>query len=115
MAMTEFVQETWEKLGKRIRPLRRTVFVRTLPFEDKIGSLYLPPKLTGFYGELPHLRLIEAVVLSVGPDAAKRGITVGMKVVFKRLHFAMYATFSDLDRVGWLDVNEIVGTPAEES
>jgi hypothetical protein len=101
------VEKTWEEVGYRVRPLRWMVFVRTDPIPQKVGSIYLPFKLQTFYGELPHLQVVTATVLSVGPKAL--GLQPGDRVAFARLHFARWLDMADGTKVGWIDANQIAG------
>jgi hypothetical protein len=91
------------------------VFARTLPLEQKIGSIYLPPKLTSFHGELPHQRTIRAIVLSAG---SKSKLLPGDKIAFTRLYFAWWKKLEDGCMVGWIDESQILGyvdSDAEET
>lgn len=107
----DVVGQTWTEVGYKVRPLRNTVFVRTLPLEEKVGSLYLPAKLTKFYGELPHQKTIRAVVLAVGPKAK---VKPGEKVCFTRLYFAWWKKLEDGCMVGWIDENQLTGYIEED-
>jgi len=110
----ELIDLTMKELEcKALHPLRWMVFVRTCPLEQKTesGKLWLPPSMTQMYPsmhvELPHLRLVRAVILAAGPKAyaAKPGDTV----LFKRLHFAYWKKLTDGTYVGWLDYNDLIG------
>ena len=100
------VEATWDEIGCRIRPLRKMVFVRTLPLEEKVGSLYLPVKMTKFHGELPHMKTIRGVVLAVGPKATVKS---GEQVCFTRLQFAWWKKLNNGCMVGWIDENQLTG------
>jgi hypothetical protein len=65
----------------------------------KTGLIYLPEKLTTFYGELPHMQPIVATVLAAGPEAT---VKPGELVAFLRLYFARWMTLDDRTVVGWL-------------
>jgi hypothetical protein len=82
------------------------VFVRTLPLEEKVGSLYLPTKMTKFHGELPHMKTIRAVVLSVGP---KGTVKPGEQVCFTRMQFAWWKKLEDGCMIGWIDEAQLSG------
>lgn len=108
---TELVQETWEELGFRVRARGYYIWVRTLPFPRKIGSIWMPPKLQQFYGELPHLVTIRALVLSAGNAGLAEGIHAGETIFFKRLHFAEYRRVGEREeqqRVGWVNANDVM-------
>jgi len=106
MDNTDVVERTWAEVGCRVRPLRRMVFLRTLPLEQKIGSILLPPKLTSFHGELPHMKTIQAIVVAVGPKAT---VKPGDHVCFTRLQFAWWKKLEDKCMFGWIDENDITG------
>lgn len=110
----ELIERTMQELEvKALHPLRWMVFVRTCPLEQKTesGLLWLPPSASTMYPsmttELPHLRVVRAVVLAAGPKAysAKRGDMV----LFKRLHFAYWKKMADGTYVGWIDYNDLIG------
>lgn len=105
--MDELIEQTWKELGQRLSPVRDLVMVRTEPHEKKIGSLYLPPKLQHFYGELPHLQMVTATALSVGPQC--RSIKVGDRIVFSRLFFGRLFTMKDGTLVGYLREDQVSG------
>lgn len=112
MDPTTRVKQTWDELEFTVRPVRYWVFVRTehLPQKTYNGTLWLPPKLTNFFGELPHLQVIKGVVCSVGPQAAENlGLKSGERVVFKRLEFAWYKRMQDGTYFGWINGNHIYG------
>lgn len=102
----QIVDRTWEELQCEVRPLNRMVMVRTLPLEQKVGSLWLPPKLTTFHGELPHQKQVKAVVLSAGPNTT---VTSGEVIAFTRLYFAWWKKLEDGCMVGWIDEQQITG------
>lgn len=102
----EVVEKTWAEVGCKVRPIRRWVMVRTLPVEQKIGSLYVTPKESSFYGVLPHMRNVRAIVLSAGDKAF---VKPGEEVVFSRLHFALWKNLEDGCKVGWIDENQLLG------
>jgi hypothetical protein len=111
------VQDTWDELEYRIRPLRYWVFVRTegIPQKTESGLIWLPTKLTGFFGELPHMQLVKAVICAVGPQAAKNlGLKVGERVIFKRLEFAWRCKLADGTYFGWINANHIHGYPEDD-
>lgn len=102
----DVVEKTWEEVGTRVRPLRRMVFVRTLPLEEKIGSIWLPAKLTKFHGELPHMKTINAIVLSAGPKCT---VKTGETVCFTRSFFAWWKKLEDGCMIGWIDESQLSG------
>lgn len=106
MENMDVVEKTWAEVGCKIRPLRNTVFLRTLPLETKIGSILLPPKLTQFHGELPHQKTIRAIVVAVGP---KTQVKTGDQVCFTRMQFAWWKKLDDGCMLGWIDENQITG------
>ncbi len=108
----ELVERTWAELECRIRPLSRTIMVRTLPIPQKIGSLWLPPKAASFYGGMPHLVMIRAIVLSAGPKAH---VNPGEKVLFQRLWFSRWKGLSDGCYVGYLDAVKLTGIVEDDS
>lgn len=106
------VEDTWDKLGKKIRGHNKHVWVRTLPFPTMTpGGLHLPPKLANFHGEVSaHLATIRAVVLSSGTVGVAEDFEPGDVVEFQRLHFGY---IEKLDRetqeyVGFIDANQIL-------
>lgn len=105
-AQQDTVEKTWTEVGWKIRPLSRKVFLKTLPLETKIGSILLPPKLTSFHGELPHMKTIFAVVMAAGPEAT---VKPGEQVCFTRLKFAWLRKLEDGCMFGWIDENDITG------
>lgn len=120
--MLDLVEKTWDELGFKIKAPRYLVWVRTLPPPCKIGSIYIPVKQASFYGELPHLVTVRAVVLSSGPKGVAQSLNPGDIVAFKRVQFARYcrvsSSGSDIngpfeEYVGWVDANEIIGTLEE--
>jgi hypothetical protein len=117
MEHAELVKDTWEELGFEVEARGFQVWVRTLPFPRKIGSIWMPPKMQNFHGELPHLVTIRAVVLSSGPDGPAREFEPGEVVAFKRLHFATYQAAGLKDeqgKVGWVDSNQILWIERED-
>lgn len=103
----EKIQKTFEELGiKGFRPWRDLLIIRTNPMPKKTGSIYLPEKLTTFYGELPHLQPITGMVIAAGPKAT---VPVGDHVAFMRLHFARWQTLEDGTVVGWIQEAHVEG------
>ena len=112
--MSDLIRRTMEELEcKALHPLRWMVFVRTLPLEQKTysGKLWLPPSATDMYPsmhvELPHKRMVHAVVLAAGPKAPY--VKPGDTVMFQRLHFAWWKKMQDGTFVGWIDYNQLAG------
>jgi len=113
----DIVERTWAELGFRLKATGWKVWVRTLPHPRKIGSLWLPPKAASFYGELPHLRTVYAVVLSAGPRGVAQELKPGDVIAFKRLHFAWIRKLeptnvdeygADEEYLGYVDANDVV-------
>jgi hypothetical protein len=105
----DLVAKTWAELGCRVRPTRRMVFVRTEVFNNKNpgGLLWLPGKLHGFHGGLPHMRTVYAIVISAGPEAL---VKEGERVAFMRLHFAVWKPLAEEGAfAGWIDQNDLIG------
>ena len=102
------VEQTWAEIGFRFRPLRHVVLVRTYPLPTVTeGGIIIPEKLTSFYGELPHVQLVNATVLSSGPKAI---LEPGDRICFQRLFFARWLEMEDGSLVGWIaDERNIVG------
>lgn len=105
---TDIVKKTFEEMGiPGFRPLRSVVLVRANPVPKKTGSIYLPEKLTSFFGELPHMQPITATVLAAGPKAS---LKPGETIAFLRLHFSWWMKLEDGSYVGWLlDEANIIG------
>jgi co-chaperonin GroES (HSP10) len=102
-------EQTLAELGlKEIRPLRRMLFVRTEPFDNKSsGGIYLPGKLHGFFGGLPHMRNVFGTVVAAGPKCEVR---VGDRIVFQRLHFAHWKPLREEGAyLGWIDETQVIG------
>jgi hypothetical protein len=103
----QMIKKTFDELGiKSFRPLRKTLLLRTERIPDKVGSIFVPPKLATFYGELPHMQPILAFVLAAGPKATVRA---GDRILFMRLHFARWQTLEDGTVCGWIDEANILG------
>ena len=107
--MLELVEKTWEDLGNRIDARGYWTWVRTDPHREKIGSIWLPPKLASFHGELPHLVNVIATVLTSGPEGLAAEFSPGDRVFFKRLYFGYWRKMEDGTFVGWIDANQIDG------
>jgi len=110
------VDQTWEELGYKIRPLKYKVFVRTEPlFMRSEGGVFLAPNATQLYGNrMAHQVLVRAIVVSAGPVARDWWkFEVGQRIVFKRLHFAWLKKMEDGTYFGYIDAAEILGEPVE--
>lgn len=113
MAGTSFsAEEVRTRLGCSVRATGSKVFVVTDLPAKKVGSLWLPVKLTSFYGDLPHLVVVKATVLSVGPKV--RGIKEGARVAFPRTYFAKWKELEPDVMVGWIEAANLSGFIAEE-
>jgi hypothetical protein len=102
------IEETLAEMGwKGIRCLKWRIAVRTedLPQKTK-GGIWLPPKLTNFYGELPHLQQLAGLVLATNQKAL---VEVGDRVAFQRLHFERWFKMSDGTYIGSIDQNYLYG------
>lgn len=109
----ETVEKTWSELGYSVRPMHAKVFVRTDPPPEKIGLIFVPPKMSDFFGGLGHQRLVTATVLSVGPMA--KMVKPGDRVVFRRLEFGHIAKLDRGVYVGWIEQEQLVGHPESDS
>lgn len=110
--MTDRIADTFFELGiNSFRPLRDLVLVRSNPMPEKTGSIYLPNKLATFFGLLPNLQLITAIVLSAGPKAT---VLPGEDIVFLRLNFAWWKIMEDRTVVGWIQEANVLGRPELE-
>ncbi len=99
------IEETWAELGKKIECFENRVLVRTTPISEKIGLIYLPTKLSSFYGRLQgQYQMCYAVVLQAGSDAT---VKPGETVVFTRLAFANLYKMKDNTLVGFVDEDHI--------
>lgn len=110
------IQQTWDELGFRVRPLKFKVFVRTEPlFVRDESGLFLPPSRTNLYGDrMAHQVLVRALVCAVGPVARDHWkFEEGQRIVFKRLHFAWLRKMDDGTYFGYIDAAEILGEPTE--
>ena len=109
-------EQTLSELGlSEIRPLRNMVFVRSEPFTNMTpsGLLYLPGKLHGFFGGLPHMRTVYGTAVAVGP---KCSIQVGERIMFMRLHFAHWKPLMEEGAyLGWIEENQVIGYPEAAS
>jgi co-chaperonin GroES (HSP10) len=106
--MIEKVEQTWEELGRRVRATGATVFVRTEPPAKKTrGGIIIPDTLRGFYEGPFHLRLVNALVLSAGPEA--RAVHAGDRVCFQRKMFAHWLKLPDETLIGWIQEGHIAG------
>lgn len=114
MTDLQTVEDTWKKLAiKNIKAPRFKVIVRTRPVPKKTesGLLWLPPKAASMYGDQIHTGLIEATVLSIGPEVGD--LAVGDRVCFKRMEFGWFYQFAEDDRVGWIHNQQIIGKVQE--
>lgn len=104
----QVVERTWKELGYKFRPWRRIVLVRTDPIPTMTsGGIHLPPKLASFYGELPHIQLVTAIVLASGPECE---LKAGDRIGFQRLYFARWLEMDDNTLIGWIsDERNVVG------
>jgi hypothetical protein len=104
------VEDTWDEIGHKIKATGFKLWVRTLPHPRKVGRVWLPPNRGRFYGELPHLKLVFAVVLSVGPHArSQHELQPGTIVGFKRLNFAWWRKLEGANEDEWGSDDQFVG------
>ena len=111
MDTAKIVKDTWKEIGGEIETRGWWIWVRTVPFEKKIGSIWMPPKLQGFYGKLPHLVTLQGIVLQAGPAGPAGEMKAGDMVAFKRLHFAHYRNVGlpeSQEHVGWVNSNDVM-------
>lgn len=94
------VDECWEKVGLKIRPLKNYVVVRTFKLPEKTaGGIYLPN--TDFYDGMANEKLIRALVLSTANKV--RVVKSGDVIVFPRLYFARFEKLDDGTFLGWVE------------
>jgi hypothetical protein len=110
--MTDFVEQTWEKLGRRVRATGHTVFVRTeAPPEKSEGGIFYPD--SSFYNGPFHLRLVPATVLSAGPRST---LKPGERVCFQRQWFCRWKDVpGDKTLVGWVEEAQITGVLEDDT
>ena len=101
----ERVEDTWKEMGHKLRMLRKGVLVRTDPLPTEVNGVILPPRAASFYGELPNVSFVTAVVLSSGRDAT---LKPGDRIAFIRLFFARHLEMEDKTLVGWIANEENV-------
>jgi len=108
LASLKLVEQSLSEIGvKSIKPLCRTVFVRTLPLEEISPGGIIIPRAKWFFSGPAHLRMIKGVVLAVGPKCT---VSVGNVVVFQRMNFARWMRLDDGTFAGWLkDENDLIG------
>jgi hypothetical protein len=106
------IESTWEELGYKVKPLYAKVFVRTDLPPEKIGLIYLPPKLADFHGGYGHQRLVTATVLAAGPLA--KMVKPGDRVCFARLYFGYLEKLKDKTFFGWIEQEQLAGHPSDE-
>jgi len=108
------VSDVWRQLGFRIQATKGRLFVVTDLPAKKVGSLYLPVKATTFYGDLPHLVMVRATVLSAGPNA--QGLHPGDRVTFPRTYFIRWRELEPDVMLGWVEKSQVAGlfTTADE-
>ncbi len=104
----ELVNQTWDEIGRKVRALRYTVFLRTEPVQTQsLGGIHYPASTTGFYDGLMHMRLVCATVLAVGNEVHE--LEPGMRVCFQRKYLARWQTLKDGTFVGWIHSEEVTG------
>lgn len=95
----EQLAETWDEIQGRITVPKGLVLVRTWPFAERIGRIWLPPEQRKFYKGLPHSKIVKATVHAVGPEAP---IVVGSSVAFPQTFFMRYRKMIDGTFLGWV-------------
>ena len=105
---TDLVNQTWEEVGYRVRPLRDMLYVRTDPMPEKFenSALYMPHKYTDFFGQLPSQTTIYGTVVSAGPKATSKA---GDRVAFSRMNYARWLDLKDHTKLGWISEADIYG------
>jgi len=107
------VDETWKDIGMKVKPLRRKLYVRTCPYKDKIGLIWLPGgNHSGFYSGMAHQRLVKATVCSVGGEVAE--VEPGDTILFTRLFFIKHLSIDDGTFTGWIDEVNMIGYAPED-
>ena len=104
--MQEVIDRTWQEVGHKIRPLRKILVVRTLPTEQRLGAIWLPPSAANLYGGLAHQRTVKAIVMAAGPKAT---VKPGEVIAFTRLYFGWWNQLENGCYFGWVDENQISG------
>jgi hypothetical protein len=107
----ELIEKTWAEIGRKIRPLRNIVFMRTELLPEMDGHIYLPPSVRGNYSGLPHKVFMRAVVIAVGP---KCKLKVGQRIAFSRLFFARWEHMEDKTLVGYVQEENIQAEVVED-
>lgn len=108
--MSNVIEETWEKIGFRMRPMRRLIAVRTHPFASSVGGILIPESLTTMWGGiLGNQKIVVATALSVGPDCVEA--EPGQILMFLRLFFINHTKLDDGTYVGWVDEQNLIGYP----
>lgn len=108
MSLSMQPAEVWSRLGHRVQATAGRVFVVTDLPAKKVGSLFLPMKATTFYGDLPHLVMVRATVLSAGPKA--QGLNPGDRVTFPRTYFIRWRELEPDVMIGWVSHSQVAGT-----
>lgn len=103
----ELIDKTWEELGRKLECVGSRVLVRTEAMPEKIGSIYLPPKQSTYYGQLKGNDVTTTgTILNVGPECTEN-LQLGDKILFKRLVFAYYEKMKDNTFVGWVNEKDV--------
>ena len=106
------VDETWKDIGMKVRSLHRKLYVRTYPYKDKIGLIWLPAAQIGFYKGMAHQRLVKATVCSVGSEVVEA--EPGDTILFTRLFFIKHLSIDDGTFTGWIDEVNMIGYAPED-
>lgn len=101
------IQQTWAELEQEVTEPGTKILIRTEVMPEKIGSLFLPPKQTEFYGRLKGSEVtLTATVLAVGKQCTE-GLKPGDTILFKRIVFAPYKKMLDTTMLGWVNEDDI--------
>jgi hypothetical protein len=101
-SVPELLEDTWHQIGHKVIPHGPRVYVRTWRIPERIGHIYIPPKLLSIYKGLPHSKLVRATVVAVPPTGRTYGLQVGDFIVFPQTFFARYRYMTDDTLLGYL-------------
>lgn len=105
--MTDIIKDTFAEMGiNGFRPLRDLILIRSNPMPVKTGSILLPLRQTTFYGELPNLVIVTAIVIAAGPKAT---VVPGDQIAFMRLNFIRWDYMQDRTVLGLIQEANIFG------
>ena len=105
MESNSLIAQTWQELNKKLEIKTSKILVRTEKLKDKIGSIFLPPKQSSFYGRIQGQYVwCTATVIAVGPEAT---VLPGESIMFTRLAFANMYKMQDNSYVGLVDEENV--------